>query len=191
MADANDVENLDNGSDISHIPESNPTTESAETKPKRQMSMPKLSKKTWIIVAIVVGALVLIGFGITYSKQVSKTNQLKKENARLSNPQAAAQAESQSLVAKIGQLIDLPSGETPTVATVVDVNKLQSQPFFAKAQNGDKVLLYAQAKQAILYRPSTNKIIQVAPINIGSGTPTTSSSTTKSTTSTTTNKTSR
>lgn len=71
-----------------------------------------------------------------------------------------------SLVAEVGQFIILPEGEQPTVATVNEVDKLQGQPFFANARNGDKVLVYAQAKKAILYRPSEKKIVEVAPINL-------------------------
>lgn len=72
------------------------------------------------------------------------------------------------LVLEIGQLINLPTGEEPTVATVTDIEKLKDQPFFQKAKNGDKVLIYTQAKKAILYDPNAKKIIDVAPINIGS-----------------------
>jgi hypothetical protein len=65
------------------------------------------------------------------------------------------------LTAKVGELMDLPNNEEPMVATVSDVTKLANQPFFAKALNGDKVLAYTKNKKAILYRPSTNKIIEV------------------------------
>jgi hypothetical protein len=75
--------------------------------------------------------------------------------------------ESQDLVAKVGAIIELPSGETPTIATVTDISKVKDQAFFTNAQNGDKLLIYPQAKKAILYRPSTNKVINVAPLVIG------------------------
>lgn len=68
------------------------------------------------------------------------------------------------LVDKIGKLIELPADETPTIALVSDVDKLQNQAFFAKAQNGDQVLIYTKAKKVILYRPSINKLIEVAPL---------------------------
>jgi hypothetical protein len=56
------------------------------------------------------------------------------------------------------------------------VTKLANQPFFANAKNGDKVLIYNSKKQAILYRPSINMIIEVAPINVQSVTPTATAS---------------
>ncbi|PIR80160.1 MAG: hypothetical protein COU25_01495, partial [Candidatus Levybacteria bacterium CG10_big_fil_rev_8_21_14_0_10_35_13] len=56
----------------------------------------------------------------------------------------------------------------PTIATITDKSQLSTQPFFNNAVDGDKVLVYANAKKAILYRPSTDKIIEVAPVNITS-----------------------
>lgn len=84
------------------------------------------------------------------------------------NPNKATQNEVNKLVAQVGKLIVLPEGETPTLATVADPEKLKDQPFFAKAKTGDKVLIYTNAKKAILYNPGSNKIVEVAPINIGS-----------------------
>ncbi len=94
-------------------------------------------------------------------------NQYQKAQSLLKNPNQVNKDEIKSLVSKVGKLIELPQGEDPTVATVSDPSKLKDQPFFAKAQNGDKVLIYTNAKKAILYRPSINKIIEVAPINLG------------------------
>jgi hypothetical protein len=76
--------------------------------------------------------------------------------------------EADTILAEVQSRILLPQGEVPTLATVSDVNKLKSQPFFVKAANGDKVIIFAQAKKAILYRPSTKQIIEVGPVNMNS-----------------------
>ncbi|MDO8499228.1 MAG: hypothetical protein Q7S66_01040 [bacterium] len=83
------------------------------------------------------------------------------------NPQKLNQEETAQLVERVGKIIILPEGEQPTVATVADLSRLKDQPFFAKAQVGFKVLLYTQSRKAILYDPVENKIVEVAPINIG------------------------
>lgn len=70
------------------------------------------------------------------------------------------------LVTQVGKLIDLPEGEIPTVATVADKTKLESQNFFKKSENGDKVLIYTESGKAFLYRPSTKKIVDVTMINV-------------------------
>lgn len=75
------------------------------------------------------------------------------------------------LTEEIGAVMDLPGGETPTLATVTDQEKLADQPFFQKAQNGDKVLIYTNNGRAILYRPGAKqgdrgKIIDVTTINV-------------------------
>lgn len=89
------------------------------------------------------------------------------------NPQQIAQAEARELSAEVGKLIVLPADESPTVATVSDPEALKDQAFFTGAKQGDKVLIYTNAKKAILYDPSIKKIINIAPINIGQGTPNT------------------
>ncbi len=64
----------------------------------------------------------------------------------------------------ISRIIDLPAGEKPTIFPVYDVEKLRDQPFFARAQNGDVVMIFSAAQKAYLYRPSANKLIEVSPI---------------------------
>ena len=128
------------------------------------ISVAKLkSKWMWLVVLLIIA---LIGGARHFAY---KYNQAQAEIRRLSNPQEAAKAEVDELVGKVGQLVELPTGETPTLATVSDASKLKNQAFFAKAENGDKVLIYTQARRAVLYRPSTDKVIEIAPINIGSG----------------------
>lgn len=74
-----------------------------------------------------------------------------------------------TLIQNVGKLIELPTDEDPSVATIADISKLKDQPFFAHAKNGDKVLIYTKEKKAIIYRPSTNKIIEAASVEITTG----------------------
>lgn len=84
------------------------------------------------------------------------------------DPQQAQAEELQQVLSAVSKLVELPTNETPTVATVSDKEKLKNQAFFVRAENGDKVVIYTNEKKAILYRPSTNKIVEIAPVNISS-----------------------
>ncbi len=77
-----------------------------------------------------------------------------------------SQKELDQTIKSISKLMILPEDETPTLATVTDPKKLEGQPFFARAQTGDKILIYSNIKKVILYSPSMNKIIEVGGINL-------------------------
>lgn len=66
--------------------------------------------------------------------------------------------EAKVIAEKVGTLMELPEGK-PALATIAEQEKIIKQSFFAKALNGDKVLLYIQSQKVILYRPSSNEII--------------------------------
>jgi len=83
------------------------------------------------------------------------------------NPQQVAQEQVDSIIQAVSKLVVLPQDETPTVATVTDLSQLQGQPFFADAKVGDKVIMYPQAEKAILYDPTSNKVVEIAPFNVG------------------------
>ena len=83
------------------------------------------------------------------------------------NPNIFAEQEDNKIIEAVGKLIVLPEGEKATVAKVLDPSGLKDQLFFLQAQKGDQVLIYYQAKKAILYRPSINKIIEVGPVILG------------------------
>jgi hypothetical protein len=67
---------------------------------------------------------------------------------------------------QLGKLILLPTNESPTIATVKDAGKLSKQVFFKDAKNGDKLFVYSKSRKAILYRPSSNMIINVQSVNV-------------------------
>ena len=108
---------------------------------------------------LLIAALVAVSITAFYFRQ--KSEALKKD------PRIAERRETEELLSKIGALILLPEGEVPTIATVTDPDKLKNQSFFVKARKGDKVLIYANARKAILFSLLENKIIEVAPLNIG------------------------
>lgn len=90
----------------------------------------------------------------------------QKAQLFLSNPNEASKEEIKSISQELGKLIELPRDDEPTVATILDKNKLKNEPFFTKAENGDKVILYTKSLKAILFRPSTGKVINFASLNI-------------------------
>ena len=120
----------------------------------------------WITMIILLGLLaVTVSLGMKMQQELAA---VKQELAAVKeNPQQLAQEEATAVVERVGKLIVLPEGEQPTVATVTDPERLRDQPFFAKAKRGDKVLIYTNAKKAILYDPVGNKIVEAAPLNIG------------------------
>ncbi|TSC62674.1 MAG: hypothetical protein G01um101448_1009 [Parcubacteria group bacterium Gr01-1014_48] len=87
---------------------------------------------------------------------------------RKQNPLSVEQDTGKSIIDQVSKLVVLPEGEEPTIATVTDPEILKSQVFFTHAQTGDRVLIYTKARKAILYSPSLNKIVEIAPLNIGS-----------------------
>ncbi len=131
------------------------STEASEQKKKKFGTKSMLL--TVLFGIIVAGAL---GGAIYYFMQYQNTQALLKD------PTKASAEKSKLLVEEVGKLMVLPPNEAPQVATVSDVNKLKQQSFFAQAKNGDIVLIYTQAKKAILYDPTQKKVVEVGPINL-------------------------
>jgi len=105
-------------------------------------------------------AVTLLTIGVLYAIVLTTRSMF------FQSPNATVEEEIRATTNAVGKLMELPA-EKPTVATVSDVAKLPPyQPFFKDAKNGDKALFYNDAKKAILYRPETNKIINIAPITV-------------------------
>lgn len=74
-------------------------------------------------------------------------------------------AEAQRIVTKVRELIELPANVDPTVATIVDVEKLKSRnDFYKSAKNGDYLLVTTE--RAIIYDPDAHRIKDVVPVQI-------------------------
>lgn len=140
-----------------HIPEA-----------KKKSFRVRMMESTWVrlgMATVAVGLLAgAVGGAGYFYRAYQKT--LAEKDSLLSQMAGKAEVpEVESVVASVAELIDLPTGETPTLATVSDKSKLESQAFFKRAENGDKVLIYTNAGRAILYRPSVGKVIDMTAVN--------------------------
>lgn len=132
-----------------------PEIEIKKTEFSKNNEFKKQIKK--VITFYIIPALLIISV-ITAIYFYKKYTALKSDQ----NKQSVQKDEVSEIVAKVGRLMALPEGETPTVATVKQPEKLKDQAFFAHAKEGDKVLIYSNAKKAILYSPQDDKIVEVA-----------------------------
>lgn len=121
---------------------------------------------------VIVAAIALAARSNQEAKKLRQQIRELEQQAQQQGQGQATEAEIKKLAEEVGRLIVLPEGENPTVATITDKEKLGEVPFFSKAENGDKVLIYVNARKAYLYRPSAAKVIEVAALNLSATSPT-------------------
>jgi len=126
--------------------------------------MPRMNSRKFIYILTL---LILISISVFFFMKYTDVK----------NNQADPNKELNSITAKVSKLYDLPEGKS-TLATVEDSNRLKSKPFFKDVKNGDKILIYIEAQQAIIYRPSDDLIVNVGPITISDTRATTTTTTT-------------
>lgn len=77
------------------------------------------------------------------------------------------QVSNDDVIKRVSLVYDAPT-EKPSVAQVGDKSKLAGQPFFTNAEKGDYILIYPNARIALIYRLSTNRVINIGPISTSS-----------------------
>ena len=114
----------------------------------------RLALETVLAVAVIVLAL------WAWSLHSDNKDLKKQVTALNNNPEIVAQRQKDELIHKAGALVQLPTNAgTPIMYTVSDITKAKAlSDFFVNAQNGDQVLFY-QTGFAVVYRPSTNKVV--------------------------------
>lgn len=71
---------------------------------------------------------------------------------------------SQEVITQLSNRMRLPENEEPVVAQIDEAERLAGeQDFFAGAQNGDYLILYPQAKKAVVYRYEDDYILNAGP----------------------------
>lgn len=114
-------------------------------------------KRNWKILANVLMMLFFLGLaamGGYFWWQYKKVSQNSKAVSI-----APSSDEVEMLAAKIKVFMELPQ-EKPILGTFANQEKLTDQSLFSNSQEGDKVLIYIQSQKAILYRPSSNQVIE-------------------------------
>lgn len=99
-----------------------------------------------------------------FYSRYQKTNQMLQ--AIQTTPTNPPLTDNTQIISAVSKIFELPSTSPDTIYTIKDTAQLKDQPFFAQAINGDILIVYVQAKKAILYRPSSDKIVDVAPVSL-------------------------
>lgn len=131
------------------------------------LSQTRSKNKMKLLIPVLIVVLVVLLL-ILDARRRSAEAQLEQLSMRLEqlegNPEQNAE-KAKEVVEKVKMLMELDTSIEPTVATIVDVAKLrESNPFYAKAENGD--FLVVTPTRAILYDPDSNKILDVVPVQI-------------------------
>jgi hypothetical protein len=111
-----------------------------------------IKKRTFFNFVIILVAIVVVCLGVIF------INKIKEQNTSGS----VKEKEMNALILKVSKLYLFPGDEVPTVAIVSDPKLLENQAFSTEAVKGDDVLFFKKAGRAVLYRPSINKIIEIA-----------------------------
>ena len=129
-------------------------------------------KKVALLLAgilLLFGTIIGSGVGFYFYSKYKNTEKV------LSASKSLVSENPDELLAKVGKLIKLPAGEIPQIAIISDLSPLKNNAFFSNAKVGDRLLIFNNAKKAILYDPVENKIVEVGPLIIPTPTAATSS----------------
>lgn len=118
----------------------------------------KRNRKKPIIAAIAAIAILALGSSVLF--YVSSANNAKSALG------VTTPSDIKKIVSNVAELVNLPISESPSqIANITDTAKLGGNPFFANAAKGDVVLIYPKNQEAILYRPSTNRVVAIGPLD--------------------------
>jgi len=109
-------------------------------------------KRTILSAALLIVIIEWIAFGF-YEHQLQNS------------PQAIYKRSVETMTNQVNKYVSLPRDEQPVLATITDLTALPNEAFFSQAQNGDRILMYKKHQLAVLFRPSTGKVITEAKLN--------------------------
>lgn len=123
-----------------------------------------VSRRQLIIIGIIAAALITVGIVLVTRDNANSENSQTAETSQsaLPNPQSEATHYHQ----EISKYVELPQDQVPQLVAVSDPSKLAERlpALFKSTQKDDVVLFYVnpdKTTKAVLYRPSTEKVITV------------------------------
>lgn len=124
--------------------------------------------KPRLIIPIALVVLVVVVIALDAQRRQAKA-ELQQMSVKLDQLQGGNTAENQQRAKEVVDMVkthmELDTSVEPTVATIVDVEKLKAQnPFYNSAKNGD--FLIVTPSRAILYDAGADKILDVVPVQI-------------------------
>jgi hypothetical protein len=101
----------------------------------------------------------------------SVASELEKASAELEqirrSTQGSGAEKAKEVLEKVRHHMDVPQDPEPTVATIVDVEKLKAaNEFYKNAANGDHLII--TQSRAILYSATRDRILDVVPVRVDS-----------------------
>lgn len=120
------------------------------------------STKRILIGTVILVTLAVVAF-LTY-EYFNLRNQLNNPDY-LSNLQSEQQTMTKErILSRLSAIMILPDEINPKIATISNIDELKSEnaEFYKNAVNGDTLVLYSEL--AIIFRDSSNKIVNIAPI---------------------------
>lgn len=148
--------------------------------PSSTISAPGRRKARGMGVLIVIVILIALGMFIWAEKQRREVaGKLEQTTAELEeirkSTQRGGEEVAKEVLSKVRSHMVVAEEPQPTVATIVDIDRLKSaSEFYAVAENGDHLII--TEKRAILYDPDRDIILDVVPVRINKQSPSPSSS---------------
>ncbi len=126
-------------------------------------------------VLLILGIIIIVSLFVWVERQrrsavreLSQTAQQLDEVKK--STQKSGEEVAREVLAKVRNHIEVPETPAPTVATIIDVEKLkQTNDFYKQAKNGDHLII--TQNRAILYAPDRDRIIDVVPVRVNPTSP--------------------
>lgn len=121
----------------------------------------------FILLLGIIGAIALFVWAEQQRRQaIGRLEQTEQELEEIrQSTQQSGEDVAQRVLEQIRKHIDIPTDPQPTVATIIDVDRLrETNEFYNQAKNGDHLII--TERRAILYDADRDLVLDVVPVRI-------------------------